>query len=291
MPVKVAQVFRPKVAKPVTLEGRISFIPPPSLERLRTGALALSNPETVAQILRAAMAETLLQAYRKAFLQGLPGAVNMKREKVGKNVANAQIAQVLRRNLTRAYDQLQAARESGEIRRVAKAQNRLDAAKRAIRKALRRKRAVGLERRLSTGTFRTLALKILDLMTDTGEIQIVPADGSVLAGIGDLTYLEGIKTPSATDKLTGHPTASPRNVMWRQLEFGSGAWSAAPEAQDPTFRLPSGGWWYGRHPEEALRLRGTRPIGALAKLRRDQSARRFPKVLAELLSAELFGRS
>jgi hypothetical protein len=87
----------------------------------------------------------------------------------------------------------------------------------------------------------------------------------VLLGFGHTPTLQRIKTPTHA----GYPTTSPYNIMWRQLEYGTGYY--AVQAGGPYARTsgewkigsPSGSWWYGRRGLRGgmtgVHLLGTRP--------------------------------
>lgn len=286
-----ALAFRSVVTRPFDVTALISFRPPQSMERVREGAVALSDDAVMGQLLRAAMSETLLVAYRQRFLAAMPRMVNMRRES-RRAVGDPVLSGALRRSTMAAYETLNKARVSGDPAVIAAAQTHLDGLKLQVRSALELKRRYG-RHRLPHGMFRALALQVLDLMSNENEIQLLHGDGSITAGIGLRTALDAIHTPSATPELTGHPTSSTRNILWRQLEFGSGMFSTRKQDQRGRFRSASGGWWYGRSPDAALHLLGSRPGGMLRDPERqlpyDKDSVRFRTVFARLLGAALLG--
>src|SRR5262249_44836 len=106
MPTRM-QVFRSKPLKPFTATADFRFQPPSSFHHVIDTSKKLNNPQFVGAILRAAMSETLLVAYRKRFLDGLPGAVNMQR--ADRRIrANATVSKQLRNDLMMALSNLDA---------------------------------------------------------------------------------------------------------------------------------------------------------------------------------------
>lgn len=262
---------------------------PPSLERLRAGALALSKPETAGILLKAAATETLLAAYRRRFLAALPGMVNMRRENFRR--ADPVVARAVNRRFLEASQRYNDAQVRGTAKAVAESRAVLDYAREAVRRALKPQRAS--KRPLPHGQFRRLALRVLDLVADVHQAEVFVARGQVVLGIGNLAALEMIRTPSATRELTGHDTASTRDVLWRHLEFGTGAFATDPKARLPGHRLAGGGWWYGRSAEQSLELRGSKAgkmMGDPArKLPHQPESARFRAVLFQFMNSILFG--
>jgi hypothetical protein len=301
-------IFKNSLLRPRTYTASITFIPPAGMDRVREGALSLADPMTAGLVLRAAMVETLLVAYQQRYLAGLPGAVNMRRDRLGKNVADPKVPRKLRNSLIAAYTQLRLASETGNRKAITTAQQQLKTIRQSVHSLLKMKRRAK-KPFPSSGTFRQLALALLEASTGSAHISLHATGDTVVAGIGLISYLDSIKTPSATQYLNAQSsvfdddedsaqggaagTQSDRDILWRHLEFGTGAFAVDKSVQHPTYRLPSGGWWYGKSPDRSLHLLGSKPIAAL----RDPATRlpyapeslKFRKVFAQMMAAALFG--
>jgi hypothetical protein len=301
-------------------------------ERLLAQKAALDaiakTPALVEAVLRQAMAETLLANYRKRYLAKLPAAVAMRRDKRGKSVQpggpvseeHFQTYLKALKHYQRAQDpddfstfrragrkRLSIANQTARARAVDAARVRLNAAHDAWLEALATKRKgasrVGdrtndlgdAESRgpVGKGYFRALAHRILRETSDAAAIQNRGAYGAAAAntlnlGIGSIADLERIETPSAVY------SRSKFNILWRHLEFGTGAYRTdkSVNAASP-YRLPSGGWWFGKSKGQALHLRGSKPVGALrdpkTKLPYQADALRFRSVFAALMRDALSG--
>jgi hypothetical protein len=128
----------------------------------------------------------------------------------------------------------------------------------------------------------------LQVLGYASEIASVPTSGGAGVGIGFLPDLEAVPTPTAAKA----GTRSPYKVLWRHLEFGTGAYRTDPavNAGSP-HRLPSGGWWFGRSEGYALHLKGSKPVSALrdpkTKLAYSGDAMRFQGVFQHLMREAL----
>jgi hypothetical protein len=278
---------------------------PESLERLRQGALSLSKPSTAGLLLKAAATDTLLVAYRRRFLQtalppnmgvlrkrflgALPGMVNMRRENLQRG--DPRMSGGIVNRYLRAAQRVDSARARGDAKMLATAKVSMQSARERLRVALKPPRPS--KRPLPNGQFRRLALRVLELIADISQAQTFAHSTGVVLGIGDVDLLDRIRTPSATQALTGKATKSSRNILWRHLEFGTGAFSTDPSSQAARHRLPGGGWWYGRSKSRSLHLRGSRAghfMGDPARnLRHQPESIRFFSSVHELMTKALFG--
>lgn len=257
----------------------------PEFGQLELGARLLSDPLALELLLRRAVAETLLKAYRERFLKRLPDMVNMRREHFRR--ASAKLSMNARERFFKASHAFNAARLSGDEDEVADAHEALRKATSAVIRAVKPPRPS--KRPLpnsGTGAFRRLAMKVLGLIAyDVGTT--MTAGGGITMGIGPLAALENIRTPSAK------PTRSTRNVLWRHLEFGTGVFATDKAAQSPKYRIPGGGWWYGRSRAESLELRGSKAGNFMfdpsRKLPYDRDFVRFRSVLFSMIQKVLSG--
>lgn len=250
--------------KPVKLKLRLSMELTIGLQQQIDQIEALvDNPELLVRLLRQAAAETLLVSYRKRFLAGFSDALNMQRASNSTAPRNSTAIEKAMNTLGEAAGALADAQIAGELntagleRKVAKAEERLT-------KAYDRQ-LTGSQ--LSTGMFRTLALRVMRLLSDVGEMADRSGRSTIELGIGNVSLLESIHTPSATPMLTGHDTDSGMDVLWKHLEFGTGVYAtAAGRAANPSSPHRSrktGGWWYGPRPGFGLHLLGSKGVHAL----------------------------
>lgn len=247
--------IRHKFTKPFTVTWKTKMRPPLELTLLKEGALLLANSDVASRILRAAAAETLMEAYRKRFLAALPGMVNTRREH--RRRRDARLTGAVRQQFLKAARRVDMAELGGDAAAISSARANLQRIREDVRRSV--KPPNPSRRPLPHGMFRGLAMRVLELVSDVYKQRTFMSGNDVVLGIGSLSALDRIRTPSATQKLTGSPTTSPRSILWRHLEFGTGAFSTRPQDQSQEHRLPSGGWWYGKSPDESLELRGSRP--------------------------------
>jgi len=105
--------------------------------------------------------------------------------------------------------------------------------------------------------------EVMHFLTDSSEIDFITEDpNTIVAAFGHIPTLDTIKSPSATEFLTGHASRSPYNILWRQMEFGMGALRKPGDL--PVLPTPytssRGGWWYGKKkPGSGVPFRGTNP--------------------------------
>lgn len=282
-------VFSASVTRPFQVRTAIKMTLPDSMVALKLGALRLSQPGEMEGILRAAVVETLLAAYRRRFLAALPAMINTRPD-TRRAQSDVRVSFATRVALLKAYRQLDDAQVSGTPQALASAEAKVLGARRSMHEALKQKDR-SRQGKLPTGRFRSLALKVLELSTDESAVQSLQVAGGAGIGIGNIAALDQILTPSATPELTGHPTSSTRNILWRQLEFGTGAFSTDKSSQGSRFRLASGGWWYGKSPPESLHLRGNRPGAMLndpaTQLPYQAESLRFNATFARFMEAAL----
>jgi hypothetical protein len=245
----------------------------------------IANPMLIAQLLRQAVAETLLTAYRKRFLDNFEAVLSPEHSKNNKRLAESPTAADAKVKLVNAYQELAQADSSGDAGALKLAATKI---RRLNERLVKASANPGGQSDLSTGQFREMALGLLRTLTDASLVTTQVEDNTISVGIGYLPALEAVETPSATPKLTGHPTASKLTSMWRQIEFGTGIYS----------KLPGGargvGWWYGPHPGVGLQMLGARGVQAVfdaaTGLPYEKDALQFEEVFAGLLGRALAGR-
>lgn len=246
----------------------------------------LASPQLIGQLLRQAVAETLLTAFRMRFLDNFEKVLDPHVAGGTTATAASEGTIAAKQELTKAYAAATAAEISGDRAAQVLAQTRV---RRAQRRLIQHTERVSGPSSLSTGQFRVRALEVLRALTDASLLEVHTTDDGVLLGIGKLAELENIQTPSATPQLTGHPTASSMTTLWRQLEFGTGVY--ARTAGGP--RSPKG-WWYSPHPGTGLRLMGAQGVHAVfdaaTGLPYHRDAVEFEEVFAGLLGRALAGR-
>jgi hypothetical protein len=213
-----------------------------------------ADPRVMAALLRKAAAETILEAWRQRFYAALPSLLNMTLADAQK--AAAHFPDSLKNSLIHLHSQLERAVREGYQTESRKIQDQVKAKEDALQQALLHAQG-GSD--LATGRFRELAIAIINLMTEVDTIGMAISSDSVMLGIGPLNRLNAIETPSATPKLSGHPTSSAMTTMWRQLEFGTGIYASGDPSGNPgsPFKEGDGSWWYGKKRGMGLHLLGT----------------------------------
>lgn len=109
--------------------------------------------------------------------------------------------------------------------------------------------------------FHALMMKVMKAIVDPTQMVSIRTANRMVIGIGDRAVLDAIHTPSHNAK----KYAGKYKILWRHMEFGTGAYAK------PTFRTngrtkESGGtWWYGRQVGDGIHLRGSRPGNILRK--------------------------
>jgi hypothetical protein len=273
--------------KPIRLRVRIAadFT---GLDRLQAALTDLTdNPVMLERLLQQAVADTLLESWRKRFLDRLPDALNMERVSESRSPATGPELALARQTLAEASRELTQAQLDGQT--TASAKRKVAKAERALMKVTAPRGGPGA---LSTGQFRPLALQVLRVLS---EVSASTQGDTVSIGLGHLPTLEAIKTPSATPMLTGHDTGSAFNTLWKHLEFGTGAYASnrAWNAGAPT-RLASGGWWYGPRKGFGIQLKGSKGVHAIVDPATGvpymQDALRFEHVFDTLLTKKLLGK-
>lgn len=239
----------------------------------------VDDPALAQRLLRAAVAETLLAAYRKRFLARFADALNMQSARNTKSTPDATKAvKRARRRLEELSVELAGQQLAGEDttkleRRIKKAEERLvDAYDKDFGQS-----------ELATGMFRPLALQVLALLTQVGNTHVNSTDTRTQVGVGHIPTLDAIKTPSATRMLTGRETSSRMNKLWRHLEFGTGIHSQPKKGR---------AWWYGTK-TRGLKLFGSKGVHALYNTQGvpyEADAMRFETHFAKLLERALRGK-
>lgn len=263
----------------------------------------LDNPVALSQLLRQAVAQTILKNIRQRFVQGLPNAMEM--QSVPNAIKGHSDQKRARRNRRR---------DEAFMERVIKMQEAISehelngdhamaASGRAKFVELQQewyeelntdpKGGAITPHELSSGLFRQYAQRILSMMTDAASMGTsVGDDGSIIVSIGNAQALNAIKTPSATEHvLKRGKTGSSLNIMWRHLEFGTGIYGTDPygsiqgshrkatrannahrksildgadaEPGQDVSGVQPGMWWYSRNPPNGLLLKGSKGVHAL----------------------------
>lgn len=177
-----------------------------------------------------AMAKTYIKAFEKAFLGSLQTALRMEvldayHKKGGEKVQLRSVFTERTAYLKSLHEvrKVAGAGSSKKAQRAAKA--RLDETRveymKATRKRSSKARAKSMAN-MNSGSFRALAMQILHKVADPARLSIAEKGNSMLVGAGALKDVESIATPSATPKVWGRESGSPYQVLWRQLEYGTG---------------------------------------------------------------------
>lgn len=155
-------------------------------------------------------------------------------------------------------------------------------------------RPSGLGGALSSGLFEKRMRQIMQHFIDEGMLSTTAAGGKATVGIGNTGLLDKIRTPSHGEVVRGRPTKSRHTMMWRQLEFGTGVYAKSPffRSGPTTHKTKRGSWWYGVQQNHGIHLRGSRPGNILfnpQSLPYDSDAIKFEGRFAAHLRTFLFG--
>lgn len=283
-------------------EVKIRYRTPEWFELTAERAEALGNGELMDVLMRRAVAETLLKAYRERYLRNLPKAAAMERSpRTSVEPATEEDVAPKREALERAHDRWQF--ETGPKARQSALESLRERA-RDYQQSIEPKRVGAADwGDLPKTGFREIAVGLLQRYADQHAITTTRSKQGMHFGVGHIPSLDKVETPSANEDLGSPPTDSPNRIMWRHLEFGTGAYSLARGAQRSGSRSLSnrsyshgdqtpegGGWMYGRDGRNkpmALYLRGSKPVSALRdptnKLPYQADSLRFRQVFAETL--------
>jgi hypothetical protein len=308
--------------EPVMVTIDFEFDANNELGRLADRIEALTvTPRILSNLLKRAFAETLIPAIRAAYIKGLPKAVDMHLAKISnieagemgdssKKWDKVKTTSFSRENPTdegkalgSIYERMRAAQLRNDPERYAKLQNLLDDKRKEFISSLQRLKG-GKQKKshaLSSGLFRARALEVLDLLVNQANMSTTSEGDSVSVGLGNLTALDAIKTPSATEYvLEKGESSSKYNILWRQLEFGTGIgarqYDSNPFAGKHTNSryqegLPSGMWYYGKSLDKAgLILAGSSGVHALWDSRQVlNQGRAFAELTLKYMTGVLLG--
>lgn len=240
----------------------------------------MRQPELLAQAIRHAMLETIIPKLRQAWIVGLTKAVNMQviadsspdSNKTGMEriISNPRAGSSNEgQALSKIYERLRAANMRGDSVTHQKVMQDYIKHQEGYIKSLQTL-ANGQEKRshyLSSGLFRRRSVEVMHAFLQDPQITRT-ADG-LNVGIGDLSDLEGIKTPSATEYvLQRGRTGSKYDILWRHLEFGTGVFSQVQrETSKWNEGFTGGEWYYGQHRSRPrLILKGSEGVHSLKAL-------------------------
>lgn len=238
----------------------------------------------VVRLIRNAVIRSLVANIRSRFLVSMERAVEMHvLEQDGKAVTNSP--------KTRMRDLKLKASIQGNLERLAEAQLKSDYATADRIRDRVNKQFEQLWARLQQGPngvaypshklstlagnrFRRQMFTVLALFTDAMNVYAEKTASGIAIGVGPRAALESVTTPSATKALTGRESSSRYKVMWRQLEFGTGALRNAQKDRLNKWAVPKDEWWYGpKNTKAGLLLKGTAPMNFLT----DGSGAMYPE--------------
>lgn len=106
--------------------------------------------------------------------------------------------------------------------------------------------------------------RVRDLITakDQMEVEYGRRNGvinSITVKAGRLDQLDRIRTPSATPLITGHQSSSRFNILWRQMEFGTGVFAFPSGRFSGRYKTSAGTWWFGPRVGQGVHFAGNRP--------------------------------
>ena len=245
--------------------------------------------------LRNAMVLGVLRSIRRTFLNRLQHALQLVRAGTqGPSESAREFAEINERTagLQSAYEQMDDAIMRGDSRAVIKAQHLRDRESQKFQE-MRSAAAANAVAKMSAGQnvqkeahrmailamtgamLKQRAMHVLAVYTDPSLMYMSSSvDGARVEAI-DEDALFKIKTPSATEKLTGQPTESDKDLLWLQLEHGTGEKAVGPYATTGTMTAENGeeqeigpsGWRYGGDPATGrfggLEILGSHPMEAV----------------------------
>lgn len=259
------------------------------------------SPQAIANLVKAALSETVLRAYRERFKAAEAAMTTMdrldrasesrrKRSEVPK-VDAPRTSDDRRAKLVRRAEEIRDLLGEGrslssdlfdELERIA---NQLED---------KTKDAPGPDRRLGKAFIRNVLYRggrgrelllegmadVLSLIAGSKAMRTHYVGDRVVIGIGNLVALEGIKTPSYAEYERGKHTDSLYTVLWRQLEFGTGYYARPDRIKNY--------WKFGKLP-----IRGSRGghfLRDVTGLPYESDAVRFQGVFYDKLVRALSGQ-
>lgn len=135
--------------------------------------------------------------------------------------------------------------------------------------------------------------RVLQVLAGSDPFVVEPTASGVRVGVGVVSVLRGIETPSATKILQGKRSNSLYRQLWLQMEYGAGQFAkASPNLHTSPYKTGTGSWWYGPKAGKGIHFIGQKP----GNLLRDQSGlpygaegRLFQRLFAERMNQMLFG--
>jgi hypothetical protein len=239
------------------------------------------------RVLQRALIYGVLRSIRRVYMARLHNALTMSivsTTRTGRRADNFSISERME-SLRKAHESMDEAVLSGNQDRIKAAARRLNTVDRAIaqnglepdkRLTKLSLKAMSLSA-LTSALMRDRALQVLDFLTNAQYVKSpVMENGNMSISAGRVDQLDQIKTPSATDALLQRPTDSEYDIMWRQLEFGTGVRASNAKVMGQnivkgsgTYKNADGSWWYGPprnatgKPQAGLLVQGNSPMHAL----------------------------
>jgi len=225
----------------------------PDIEPLYKFLVGMEAGGTVAvKVLRHAMIMAVLRRVRATFLDNLQRSLQMTIV-TGDDTERTQTVErinMITGNLRRAYGDLDKATLAANNRSMQKARDRIFELRDSMEDKLAAPSKGPSVRSLSSvdAVMRRRSMQVLSLLADPAFLQTGVVDNATMVGMGPFRELDRIQTPSATTRMALRPTDSQYTILWRQLEFGTGA-EAVGGGSD---------WSYG-----GMILRGSYPMRAI----------------------------
>jgi hypothetical protein len=267
----------------------------------------LSGDDDLVLLLEKAVMRSVVANVRKRFVARME--VGMEMESLIQNGRKVQISprermrdMKLKARLSDTLARLSESQMAGESEVAAKLSDR------AIRIGEQLRDRQGLDPRgkaighrlsqLAGNQFRTRMQALLRIMVDARFVRSERNGKRIRIDVGQLSLLNQIETPSATEALRGYPTGSRYKILWRQLEFGTGAKRSAAKDRAGGASKPAKQWWYGKREDASILLKGTLPMnfltnneGQIYQEDMDALGRELTRVLDNLLSGNFFMRT
>ena len=189
-----------------------------------------------------------LGARDRATLARINTSTRNKLKKIAQEFGPGDIAKV--RDALKQRDVLLAAYRTAKYRAVKQKDKRGRLVQNALRQAA--------QQRL------TKMKQVRDLLTDRSKIKVEYGSrngvvNSITLRIGNIAELDKIKTPSATPLITGHRSTSKFNILWRQMEFGTGVFAFPTMRTSGRYKTSAGTWWFGPRKGFGVHFAGNKP--------------------------------
>lgn len=283
----------------MNIEIRLKFTADKTLKRSATRIGRLSQ-DSIAEALKTAMQRTLIEGIRQRMLARGEQMVLVDRAAPHSRVKFNGIH--ARQQLLRIQRNIAKAQANGDRREVNRQINKQREVLRKFTAGAKPKlgkahteSAKQLFRALNTTKVekRQAVQQVRKLLTGKDAFVTEVNGDSITVGVGVISVLDQIYTPSATRELTGRFSDSPFKKLWLQMEFGAGLYRKPnPLLHNSIYKTGVGSWWYGSKAGRGIHFIGQKPGNFLRDrtgLRYTKDGLLFERVFKQQMLRMLFG--